>query len=122
MNREWAVETLIESMRLLASDPENQVGHLAALGLSEDWMDVDEIALEFEDAYGVVPRLATEGLISADAHAAIDALDIYLKSFSGSENRELWTADAVRQSAEWARVRVLAAVALESMIGRRPGS
>jgi hypothetical protein len=98
---------LRESLALLSADPETQ---LAAEPLR--W-SIDELALEFDEAYLLVPSLATEyGVrLSDDLLGMLGEIDSMLTTMSGEENAQLWTADGVRLRPEWVSVRARAATA-----------
>lgn len=89
----------------------------------------DELAVDFEEALRGIrsagssdagDREETEGperagALSPAQRAAVDALDAQLEKMSGPERAEMWTDDALHNSAEWTRVRHLAALALRTM-------
>ena len=99
--------TLIESIRLLASDPDTQLAAYPRCG-------VDEIALVFDDWFTVVSG-RSDTTLSAGGMEQVRALDTALKRMSGSENAELWTPGALRCSPEWHRIRTLARSALAAV-------
>jgi hypothetical protein len=97
---------LREAVNRLADTSENQIAWFI-----EKRLPADELALEFSDWAGLVPQLVEAGQLSPDAGIAIDALDRQLVSMSGKENAALWEDEALRDSAEWAKVRELAMAA-----------
>ena len=65
---------------------------------------LDELALEFSDAFIVEERFLDDAVRSVAAQ-----LDWQLEEMSGAQHRDLWTVEALKVSEEWARVRKLAA-------------
>jgi hypothetical protein len=112
-----ALRLLVESLGLLAADAPTQLSHLVGLGLgADDNMEVNELALEFEDALATVPGLVWAGLVTQDAESKLQALDARLRSISGGrEKLDLWTPPALRGAPEWAEIRRLATDALEAI-------
>lgn len=73
---------------------------------------VDELALEFDDGFRLVPTFIERGWLDAAALPALAELDDRLGAMSGQHNAHLWDADALTTRAEWDRVRSLARAAL----------
>jgi len=115
-NLPWARKGLIDTLRVLASDAEDQVEHVKKLfrvaGEIDPLFNVDELALEFSDFALLLPQVVRADMVSAEAAGAIEAVDGQLDAMSGEEHAELWTVEAVRTSAEWTKVRELARTAL----------
>ena len=102
---------LAETVDVLALDAEGQV---AALRTMFDWVDevgpgfnVDELALQFHDFVMLLPQVVDADMVSTEAAKAVWALDAQLDRMSGQEQAELWTVIALRNSAEWTKVREL---------------
>lgn len=93
---------------ILAADATRQLAHLHGLGLVGL---VDELALQFDDALVLLPRLSSERLVSEQAAAAVRKVDAHLAQMSTC-SAEVWSEEAVKSSPEWGRVRELAAAAL----------
>ena len=72
---------------------------------------VDELALEFDDGFRLVPTFVELGWLDAAALPALEQLDAELDAMSGERNAELWHVDALTRE-EWDRVRSLAREAL----------
>jgi hypothetical protein len=110
--REWYLRSLREALALLSADAETQ---LAAEPLR--W-SIDELALEFDDAYRLVPSLVSEyGVrLSENLLGRLSEIDSMLDGMSGAANAPLWTADGVRSRPEWARVRDRAAAAASQLM------
>ena len=99
---------LVESVRTLAADADQQLRHIDALGA----VSIDELGLELDDVW---PGIRESRRLRPQEKAAIDELYEYIDSMSGEANAALWTEDGVRTAAEWRRVRDLAAVALREL-------
>lgn len=110
-NREtsWRWRLLYDARTALASEPEQQI---AGLGGAHP----DELALDFDNAKGVVATLQSEGVVfSDDSIDVLRTLDAELDLMSGPDNHALWTTDALRRSDRWALVRQLAREAITSL-------
>lgn len=105
--RSWQLVDLTRVIQLLAASSPEQQQHLQALG---SWPALDELGLEFDDIYAVVPQLLGRREVSAEAVQAIDELNAILaQSPSGSV---LWTEGALDRP-EWVQVRESASRALQ---------
>lgn len=94
----------------LAASPEIQVSYLDALGVLPL---VDEMALEFDDLYRPALAHLVTGDVSAEVTSGLARIDDALSAMSsGAET--LWLAPALRDAAEWARVRGLARTVLDT--------
>jgi hypothetical protein len=78
-------------------------------------VDVDELALEFDDIAPAALAMTGSGELASDQREAIAALDGQLASMSGPEHSDLWTADALHHAHEWSRVRDLAQKAIDRL-------
>ncbi len=107
---DWTVNLLRRSLQRLAAKADEQLRYLTLLS---PIVDVDELALELGDVYPVLPQLQSAGLVSSGGAHAIEDLHDQLDRMSGMQHRELWTEDALRSSAEWRAVRILAQRALD---------
>jgi hypothetical protein len=100
------------------------VRSVAVLGLPADaqvsWLHrlfadatpvVDELALEYDDGFRLVPTFIELGWLDAAALPALEQLDAQLDAMSGERNAELWHVDALVRE-EWDRIRSLATEAL----------
>ena len=107
--------TLLEEMlTMVAADAETQIAWLKELAKNLDPSAelVDELALDFNDAFVYARQLLDEGEVSRTVYDSLAAVDRKLDLMSGHENTELWCFDALRHRAEWQDVRVLAQKAL----------
>jgi hypothetical protein len=103
------IQRLITSLQALAAPAEIQLARFPDFVVK-----ADELALDFDDALMLVrdcPQLElTPGQV-----AALDALDQALDVMSGPGQGRFWTESALRDGAEWAHVRGLAAAALRTL-------
>lgn len=108
-------EQIAAALAHLGDQPEQQVADLArSFDRSELPPDfnIDELALELHDVVGAADSAVTAGALSAEAAAAAQQVGDALRAMSGPNDPELWTVDALRHSAEWRRIRQMAATAL----------
>jgi hypothetical protein len=101
------VEFLRQVTEILAGSAEAQLAYLRTLEVGPD-----ELALQFDDAYIVLPLLRDEGLVSDEARWALDEVDAQLAAMSDGPP-EMWDDEALTGAPEWARVRELARRAVE---------
>ena len=97
---------LIEAVKRLAAAPDEQAAYLRQAGA---YPSLDELALEFDDAFA--PVRASQG--GNEWHEALGRLDAKLDAMSGQQNAQLWRAEALTRD-DWAEVRELARGALAS--------
>ncbi|HEY1178485.1 MAG TPA: hypothetical protein VGF17_20200 [Phytomonospora sp.] len=105
-----AMTRLIGALALLAAEAPAQIS----------WLDrhdvpVDELALEFDDAFHLV------SILDADeaAVAALREIDAALSAMSGPARAAHWTTEALAADAEWREVRRLAGACLTRLTGGR---
>lgn len=96
---------LRKAVERLAAAAGEQEAYLRQLGTTPS---TDELALEFSDVL-----MVERGNLGEPARTAALLLDQYLTEISGAENADLWTVAALHGSAEWARIRRLAADVLQ---------
>jgi hypothetical protein len=101
----------VRAVAVLASDAEVQVAWLSR-AFAEGGAVVDELALEFDQGFRLLPTFVERDWIDAAAVGALTELDQQLDEMSGDHNRTLWTAEALATRPEWDRVRFLARAAL----------
>src|SRR3954469_23622245 len=99
---------LRETLQALAAPPDVQLARFPDFVVK-----ADELALDFDHALTLV-RQDGGAALSAGQHAAVGAVDDLLGAMSGAANARLWTERALREGAEWARVRAAAAAALRT--------
>jgi hypothetical protein len=101
----------VRAVAVLASDAEVQVAWLSR-AFAESQAVVDELALEFDNGFRLLPGFVDRGWIDPVAMPALAELDEQLDVMSGDHNRTLWNAEALATRPEWDRVRILARAAL----------
>ncbi|WP_212818661.1 hypothetical protein [Polymorphospora rubra] len=100
----------VRSIAILALQAETQLAWLSRFdGRSPT---VDELALEFDDGFGLVPTFIERGWLSNAAVSVLTQLSSQLDSMSGDHNAHLWCADALSGRLEWDRIRASARAAL----------
>ncbi len=105
---EAALSRLRAATARLAASASEQRAYLAKdPGLGEC---TDELALEWEDECGFLPLLASAGLLSPSADAALRRVDAELDSLS--EDATAWTFRSLESDPRWERVRAAARLAL----------
>lgn len=97
----FLMRDLREVTSRLALDAQSQFDYLSQLGTAPM---VDELALEFDDAYNTVAELRARDELSDHAVRALDEVNSALSAIP----EELWTEQALRTAPEWQRVRELA--------------
>ncbi|GGM20624.1 hypothetical protein GCM10010129_76180 [Streptomyces fumigatiscleroticus] len=108
---------LIEALTVLAADAQAQIAWLAAHDVV-----TDEIALDFDHAFGLADVLVEEGNLDPGVLADVREIDAVLAEMSGAVNAERWTKDALCVDAGWSRARRLARRVLDAELeeGQRP--
>lgn len=113
----WVWDCLVLALERLALPAEQQatltwLGHIP-----------DELALDFDHAWGLVPQLVERGWIGAQQFATLAEIDQLLTAMSdrdAPDRAALWTVAGLGADARWARARVLAAQALAALMHPRP--
>ena len=103
------IERLVESLEMLAAPADVQLARAPDFAARSG-----ELALDFADALRLVTDCPQLHLTSAQRES-LEQLDAYLERLAGSTGGDLRTERAVRTSAEWSRVRRLAASALAEL-------
>jgi hypothetical protein len=107
VDREWLRRSLREQLELLAAP-----GDKALARLPDGCVKADELALDFDNFYqAYIGNFGSE--LSADARAALGAIDESFNRMSDPANAELWTDEAVATHPAWSEVRRQASRALE---------
>lgn len=78
---------------------------LNSLGLGGDAALADELAMEFDDGWLLLPQFVEHGWVPAAAAEKLRELDSWLAAMSGPENADLWHVSALARADEWATVR-----------------
>lgn len=99
---------LIQSLRLVASPSETQISSLP------EFVHVpDEIALTYNNAYLIAPRLLNEKMISLKAYEMLKFLDVLFEKMS--DDKSLWTNEKLERSELWGKARIMACTILDEM-------
>lgn len=115
------LQQLRYAISVLAASPEKQLRYLVEIGHIDDShaidsrTNIDELALQFEDATYLVPGLLRRGHLTPKANRLIDKLNDFTLGLSGVENSEFWTIRALSEDSRWAQVRALAQDCLSEM-------
>jgi hypothetical protein len=105
------VVSFVRSVAVLALEAEAQVEWASQL-MQGNASLIDELVLEFDDGFRHLPTFVERGWLSDAAVPALAQLEEQLDAMSGQHNAHLWHADALKDRAEWKRVRALARAAL----------
>lgn len=103
---------LLESLTVLAADAQSQVAWLAKHDVVPD-----EIALDFDHAFGVAEALVEEGQLGRGVLPGLREIDALLSEMSGAENAGRWTRDALSIDEGWIQARRLARRVLVAELG-----
>ncbi|MBJ6636796.1 hypothetical protein H4K36_00365 [Streptomyces sp. DHE7-1] len=103
----------MEALTVLAADPQTQITWLARHSVV-----TDEIALDFDHAFGMAEVLAEEGYLDRGVLPDLREIDAVLSEMSGPENADRWTKDALHVDEGWTRARRLARRALVAELGK----
>lgn len=107
-----SVVGFVRSIAILALDAEGQVDWLQSLGLPGRAALADELALEFDDGFKLLPSFLNNGWLSQDIVGVVSEIDRALADMSGQANKDLWAVEALPSDPRWKEVRVLARKAL----------
>ncbi|MDI1459044.1 hypothetical protein NHG22_35340 [Streptomyces sp. ATE26] len=103
---------LVEALTVLAADPQTQIAWLARHNVV-----TDEIALDFDHAFGMAESLAEEGYVDREVLPDLREIDAVLSEMSGPENADRWTKEALHVDEGWIRARRLARRTLVAELG-----
>ncbi|MGK5640628.1 hypothetical protein ACSNOK_20270 [Streptomyces sp. URMC 126] len=108
---------LLDALALLAADASEQIAWLTEHGVA-----ADEIALDFDHAFGMAGALAGEGWLGRSVLRDLREIDGVLRAMSGTGNADRWERDAPAVDEGWDRVRRAARRVLVAELGdwRRP--
>ena len=109
------MDDLQAAVTRLAAPAARQLDYLADLGVLPS---VDELALEFDDRFVLVPELEAARLLTAEQVEALRRIDRLLVAMSQQPDR--WTATALAEHPDWAELRRLAAVSLRTLGAPEP--
>ncbi|MGW1894159.1 hypothetical protein ACWCP6_28510 [Streptomyces sp. NPDC002004] len=103
---------LLESLTVLAADAQSQVAWLA-----KHEVVTDEIALDFEHAFGMAEVLVDEGRLGHGVLPDLQEIDAVLSEMSGAENADRWTREALSVDEGWSQARLAARRVLVAELG-----
>lgn len=103
---------LLESLAVLAADAPSQVAWLAKHDVV-----TEEIALDFDHAFGMAEALVDEGQLGCGVLPDLREIDAVLSEMSGAENADLWTRGALSVDEGWSQTRRLARQVLVAELG-----
>lgn len=109
-NLGWALANVKKNLANLAAPPDRQLAYLKSIG--DECKCLDELALEFNDAFIFLNQFIEDRRVPEATAAAIAAVDKQLDAMSGEKNARLWTSEALATTPEWKEVRALAVRAL----------
>ncbi|MCP9212737.1 hypothetical protein [Streptomyces cucumeris] len=96
------LQQLVTALDRLTWHADEQLSYVHDLGV-----DVDELALEFDDIHHLAIGKAQEGLISDALITTIQPVDEHLKLMT-EMGPSMWTEAAVQDATEWQELRNLA--------------
>ncbi|MEU5116912.1 hypothetical protein AB0G64_36125 [Streptomyces longwoodensis] len=104
---------LLEALAVLAADASSQVAWLAKHDVV-----TDEIALDFDHAFGMADALVGEGQLGCGVLPDLREIGALLREMSGAENADRWTRDALSVDEGWSQTRQLARRVLVAELGQ----
>jgi hypothetical protein len=105
-----AKKSLIDALERLSASASEQIKYLRKLGVLPS---IDELALEFDDAFVLLPELVQKGYFTDHQANKIRLVDHHLSIMS--DKKQLWTIKALESHSDWAEIRRLATAALHSI-------
>jgi hypothetical protein len=100
-----ALVWFVRSVAVLALPAEDQVRWLNSIGFRGESALADELAMEFDDGFRLLPQFVEHGWIPAAAAGKLGRLDSLLAAMSGPENVDVWHVSALAHADAWAAVR-----------------
>ena len=103
-----SVRTLVGFLRalaVLALPAPDQLAWLRSLGLPGEPAVLDELAMEFDDGYRLVPSFIKNGWLPESILDPLSELDRLLSGMSGTGNERVWLVDSLDSTQEWEEVR-----------------
>lgn len=116
MEREWALNArraLVEAVAILAAPAEAQVARLSSIGTRPS---ADELALEFDDWYQLIPQLEALGIVS---QRTADLADGVARALTGIREGQ-WEESALAANPAWNHVRQSAGLTLVELLKSSP--
>lgn len=106
------IKALVEAVKVLASEPAQQIEHLRAIGLPEG---IDELALEYDAVASAADDMLQHRELDKNQYDSVKRLDGLLSLMSGKANSRHWTIEALLSAAEWKEVRIAAKRCLRTL-------
>jgi hypothetical protein len=103
----------VRAIAILALPAESQIAWIDGLGV--EVAGVDELALEFDDGFRLLPQFLERHWLSDGLRVHADEIDRLLTQMSGPQGP--WSVDELRSDPRWADVRSRAAQALSEIGG-----
>jgi hypothetical protein len=107
-----ALARFVRSVALLALPAEEQTRWLNSFGLPGEAALADELALEFDDGFLLLPQFVEQGWLPDRLAEHLCELDKLLAAMSEPEKAEIWDISALATAEEWTEVRRHAASVL----------
>ncbi|WP_304454792.1 hypothetical protein [Nocardiopsis sp. YSL2] len=104
---------LVEALAVVAADASDQAGWTG-----RHVVGVDEIALNFDDAFRMFERPIEQRQIDESSVCALREIDALFTSMSGTGNSIRWTESALSSDKGWIQVRRVARQVLIQLTGR----
>ena len=98
---------LVESLAILAADPQAQISYIDQTGFETDDLAEDHVAPAKNAQW-----MCVEGLISPQVRERAERIDAIFTAMSGQQNADRWTHHALATDRGWIEVRTLAREAL----------
>lgn len=103
----------IRAIAVLAFPAEDQIAWIRSVPIG--LVDADELALEFDDGYRLLPQFESLGWIPEAVRGPADDIDRLLTQMSGPSGP--WSFDDLRSDSRWTEVRLVALRALSALDG-----
>lgn len=111
------IKLMKEALETLALPPNEQASYLVKGGYGDC---TDELALEFDDAYQTIKGYFGKKRLPSEAERLLESIHVQLKSISGPQHSEFWTASALKEKGEWKSIRDLAFLARQVLRTKAP--
>jgi hypothetical protein len=105
--RSW----LIRVLEVLTWEADRQLAYIDRIGVG-----VDELALQFDDAFHLAESKVRDGLLSGEMFHLLELLDERFEEMTSGPGC-LWSTEGLSEAPEWKDVRSLASRALSGLGG-----
>ena len=115
------LSNLKEAVEILAMSAKKQESYLKDIGfitssnLENKLLNIDEIALQFEDVYEMIETISTEYGFGQILINNLNGLDELLSEHSGSNAANFWTITSLWNDPRWEKIREKARACLSLM-------